>query len=238
MIIDILCPSRGRPHLAKRMYESICKTVSRPNHVRVWLYLSDNDPDVDKYNVVSFSQGDVCWEKEVLVNVVYGKDGPTSYLWNHLAQHAYGCRSDLLFLMGDDVVFETEGWDEIYREAARNNPDGIFVLAPDDGRGSGVPHPCVGRTWIDTLGFFVNPAFLHWGVDSYTEHLALSLDRFIRLPEVKITHQKVGETNPADETYKRLREGVWNKRDLQVLELMKSRYAEKDIELLRKAMNA
>ena len=226
MIIDILCPTRGRPHLAKRMLDSLYKTVSDPSRVRLWVYLSDNDQCLDGY-YFAYSLN------PILVNAIKGKDAPTAWMWNYLAEKAHNSGGDLFFLIGDDVIFETEGWDEIYRESSAKNPDGIFVLAPDDGRGSGVPHPCVSRAWIDTLGYFVNPAFLHWGVDSYTEHLALSVDRLIRLPDVKITHQKVGEANPVDETYKRLREGVWNARDLEVLDLMKNRYAGKDIELLK-----
>lgn len=230
MIIDILCPTRGRPHLAARMYDSVCKTAIDPKNVRVWFYLSDNDPESINYNNAS--------TYPVTKYTVTGKDAPTCWIWNQLAKQAMKTDGDMFFLMGDDVVFETEGWDEIYREAAKKFEDGIFVLHPDDGRGSGLPHPCMGRSWVDTLGYFVNPAFFHWGVDSYTEHLANSVNRLAHLPEVKITHQKVGEANPADDTYKRLREGVWNKRDLEVLELMKSRYAEKDIELLKAAIDA
>ncbi len=228
MIIDILCPTRGRPHLARRMYDSVCKTAKDPSKVRVWFYLSDNDPELFGYDDAFI--GVVHWHN------VHGKDGPTSWLWNVLATEAYDSGGNLFLLIGDDVIFETEGWDEIYRETAGKYPDGIFVLAPNDGRGTGVPHPCVSRAWINTLGYFVNPVFFHWGVDSYTEHLALSVDRLIPLPEISIRHNKVGEANPPDETYKRLRNGVWNARDLQVLTLMKSRYTENDIYLLRKVM--
>lgn len=237
MIIDILCPTRGRPLLAKQMYNSVCATVTKADQVRVWLYLSDNDSEIDNYGVFDFAEGDVYWEKNVEVNVISGCDAPTTWLWNKLSSHAYSTSGDLFFLIGDDVIFETEGWDEIYRQAASNYPDGIFVLAPNDGRGDGVPHPCMGREWIDTLGYFVNPAFLHWGVDSYSEFLASSVDRLIKIPNVTIRHNKVGEAHIADETYKRLREGVWNQRDLQVLELMKSRYADKDIGLLKQCID-
>lgn len=230
MIIDILCPTRGRPNLARRMYDSACDTAKYPDYLRFWFYLSDNDPVYENANGLPFL-GDL----KSKVSSFTGKDAPTSLMWNYLAKEAYKANGDLFLLMGDDVIFETEGWDEIYRNSVRSIHDGIFVIAPNDGRGSGVPHPCVSRRWIETLKYFVNPVFLHWGVDSYTEKLAHKVGRFISLPNVSIKHAKVGEAIPSDDTHKRIRSGVWHERDMEVIKLM-DRYIDTDVQLLREVM--
>lgn len=234
MMIDILCPTRGRPKLALAMYQSLCKVTRDPKQVRVWFYLSEGDGEAWLYNRI-FDENCMRDQDNIRVSFIKGKDAPTCWAWNALAKVACGQGANLLLLMGDDVTFETEGWDEIYRDVYRKHGDGIFVIAPNDGRGDGVPHPCVSARWVGSLGYFVNPVFFHWGVDSYTEHLAKEIGRLIRV-DVLLNHQKVGEAHPADETYKRIRAGVWNERDRSVLELMKDRYAEKDIGLLLNTM--
>lgn len=225
MIIDILCPTRGRPHLFKQLYESLQKTTRDPSNVRLWVYLSKDDKKLEQYTTMKL-------EGDIAINAQVGSDAPTCWMWNTLADTAMQNDGDLFFLMGDDVIFQTEGWDEIYRDNAKRYYDGIFVLAPSDGRGDGIPHPCVSRSWIDVLGFFVNPVFYHWGVDSYTEALAKSLDRIVKLPDVKITHAKVGEACEADDTYKRIRSGVWHQRDTKLLDFMKHNYGYVDREKL------
>lgn len=230
MIINILCPTRGRPNLARQMYESVRRTAKDLSKIRIWFYISDDEPKRVEYDLALPLFPDE-------IRFIYGPDAPTAYMWNKLAKEAYDEGGDLFFLMGDDVLFETEGWDERYRMVARDFADGIYCIAPNDGRGSGVPHPCVNRAWIETLGYFVNPVFLHWGVDSYTEKLAKKLDRFVYLSDVSIKHAKVGEAHAPDETYNRLRRGVWHERDRSVMELM-DRYIGCDTQRLLRVIMA
>ena len=97
--------------------------------------------------------------------------------------------------MGDDVIIETSGWDVIIEEAAKKYEDNIFVITQNDGRSElnnlGCPHPVVHRRWKEILGFFMPPMFMHRYLDTYTTKLAISLDRYIQLPGVKFTHNKL-----------------------------------------------
>lgn len=241
MLISVLCPSRARPEKAAKMLESCLDTAVRD--VEVLFYLNDDDAQRERYY----------YHSEEIRNRFVGKDGkrvkyhsgtdnPAGYSWNQLAIRAKG---DLLMLMGDDVEFQTVGWDERYREAAKQHPDGIYVISCSDGgrlaedgtKAQGNPHPTVSRTWVGTLGYFVNPMFLHWYIDTWNVDLAKEVNRFIYLDDVVIEHQKCGEAVPVDETCKRIRKGCWPARDKYAYEALK-RYQAVDVGLLSQKMYA
>jgi len=217
MKISVLCPSRGRPEKAKRMLDSIYATKNG-SEVEVLFYLNEDDPRLQEYPLD---------DKRCIVHI--GKDSPPAWSWNWLAGKATG---DLLMLMGDDNIFTTPCWDEKYIEAAKQYPDGIFVISCPDGRTKdGNPHPTVGRGWVNTLGYFVPPIFLHWFVDSWTQYMAQSLGRFIRLEDVEIKHDK----DDADPTSLRIRENAWYDRDRWIAQYLQ-RYLFLDRKLLKLAI--
>lgn len=166
-MISILCPSRGRPHLAKRMVESALKTAGK--EIEIILYLNNDDPELDNY-------------KKLIEKKYYqiGPDRSPGYSWNKLAECANG---EILFLMGDDATFETENWVSIVETAFNNIPDKIACVYPyvPGIKKINNPHFCVHKNWVNTLGYFVPPHFWHWYVDTWTRTIAIEIDRYIRL---------------------------------------------------------
>ena len=71
-MISILCPSRGRPELTKRMVDSALAMASQP--IEIILYLNDDDPTLDEY-------------KRLIDSKYYqiGPDQSPAYSWNKLA---------------------------------------------------------------------------------------------------------------------------------------------------------
>lgn len=215
MNISILCPSRGRPEMARRMAESAVVTASDTRGLEILFYLNEDDPLVNEYKHGPYTV------------FIMGKDGPTSYAWNELAKRAAG---DILMLMGDDAVFETPGWDEKLRAASRkadlaSNP--IVVFSFDDGRseiGTGHPHPAITREVYNRLGYLACPMFRHFYVDTWLVDLAKEAGIFHYIADMKVSHQKPAEHGGADETKLRVSRTTVNAADKATYELAKQRY--------------
>ena len=158
---------------------------------------------------------------------------PTSYLWNQMAFSAEG---DLLTLIGDDVEILTKGWDIKIEAAAKKFNDNIYVITVDDGRTDKqqgrfmrCPHPTIHKKWIEVLGYFVPPFFMHRYLDKYTQDLAIQINRFIEIKDVVFNHLKFNFSN--DETGKRSRK--WINYDKYIYEKVSGKYFAKDLEILK-----
>lgn len=224
MIINLLCPTRGRPEKYVRMVNSAIATAAQISKLEIWggKYSNDN---------VSYNHG-----MRALHETSGRGAGP---YWNQLAGQAYSKHPEGLYLLvGDDCVFETQGWDDYMRVVAEQFPDGIYALAPNDKRTQGgAPHFAVSHRWIETLGYFVNPAFQHFCVDTYTQYLAEGVGRFKYLEHVVIAHQKAAEQH-YDQTAHRIRQNRTSSRDNMLKKtLIEYGFAQDDIELLKAAMN-
>lgn len=198
--ISILCPSRGRPEMARRMAESAVSTATDTRGLEILFYLNEDDPLVGEYKHGPFTV------------FIMGRDGPTSYAWNELARRAAG---DVLMLMGDDVVFETPGWDvklrgalcELNGSSAGNPGGGLGVFSFDDGRsplGEGHPHPAMTREVYKRLGYLACPMFRHFYVDTWLVDLAKAAGIFHYLPDMKVLHDKPWDKGTPDETKARV----------------------------------
>lgn len=178
-MISVLCPSRGRPELAKKMCDSAFALAGAP--IQVLFYLNDDDPELPKYKELIPSQ-----------YLIVGPDRSPAYSWNKLAELA---RYDILFLMGDDAWFETEDWAIKIGKVFDQYPDKIVFAFPSvDGikwRGGALTkdhcqHFCLHKNWIRTLGYFVPPHFWHWYVDTWFRDVARLIGRHHSIEDVSV----------------------------------------------------
>jgi len=222
-MISLLLPTRGRPHLMNDFIKSYKNNSKNKNELLI--YLQKDDPTVGQYI-------DVFKSFNLIENIDYFilDPFPTGHMWNLLADKAKG---DLLCLMGDDVIIETIGWDTMIEEAAKKYEDNIFVITQNDGRSDlnnlGCPHPVIHKRWKEILGFFMPPMFMHRYLDTYTTRLAIELNRYIQLPNVKFTHNKLSVKKDNTGVLSR----SWLPLDKYNYEISK-RYFQHDLELLRK----
>lgn len=203
MSIAILCPTRGRPEQFKRMVESVKKT----SLIDVRIYSALTLKDFKKYdtNGISFNP---CQEDETTV-----------YKWNYLSSHAYcGHEEVKLFMLGaDDTIFATPDWDKALLDHYNNLENKIHVYALQDSRDpEGTPHPIVTREYIDAMGYFMPPIFLHWFIDTWTVEIAKSNNCFTHLKDFELIHDKPSDNGQADETHNRIRRMGWHERDKYV----------------------
>lgn len=196
-MIAILCPTRGRPEQFHRMVESVKKTAN-----------------IDNVLIFSASNGD-----DNYVKTQYPLDMPTAYMWNDLAIKAMAENPNIkLFMLGaDDMIFSTPGWDVALMEHYNGLENKIHVYHLQDSRDkNGVPHPIVSREWINALGYFVPPIFLHWRIDTWTKEIAVSNNCFTHMRDYMLLHDKASDRGEADMTFIHIRSMGWRERDAYV----------------------
>jgi hypothetical protein len=173
-MISILCPSRGRPELAKKMLDSAVKLAGA--EIEILIYINEDDPKFNHYRSM-IEQKHLRW----------GPDRSPAYSWNKLAEEA---KYDILCLMGDDAWFETENWAHMVKAAFDQYPDKIALVYPDlEGfkwdngylTADHCPHFFIHKNWTNTLGYFIPPHFWHWYIDTWYRDVAKLIGRAHRI---------------------------------------------------------
>lgn len=200
-MIVILCPSRDRPEKCLRMIKSVKGKAS--------ILAAVSPEDDERYGFVN---------RSVMPELL-----PTAQKWNYLALQAMGNPDNKLFMLGsDDMYFETDGWAEALINHYNSLENKIHVYALQDSRDSqGTPHPIVTREFIDAIGYFVPPVFLHWFVDSWLVDIGKSNQCFTHLRDFKLVHDKPSDDGKADTTHNGIRSYGWRERDSYVAESCK-----------------
>lgn len=143
---------------------------------------------------------------------------PTVHKWNTLAQEAMKNPAVKLFMLAaDDIIFETPGWDKALLDHYNALENKIHVYSFRDSRDAcGTPHPIISREYIEAAGYFLQPIFLHWFVDTWTVSIARANNCFTHLKELRLTHDKPSDHGKADETHNGIRRNKWWERDAYV----------------------
>lgn len=180
-MIDLLLPTRQRPHQLARLVDSINATASRPENIRLVTYIDSDDHSYEDLQL------DIKWIKVSGPREFAGMVNLSS-MWNLCFDAS---SAELIMHAGDDIVFRTPGWDAVVRETFDAYPDKIlFAFGRDgyqDGNNFGT-HGFIHRRWVETAGFLFPPLFVsdfndtflndvsksigrHREIDIYTEHL-------------------------------------------------------------------
>lgn len=116
--ISLLLPTRGRPHLIRRLFDSLVLRTDKLEDLEVILYLDDDDE----------THQEISDDRFRMIKIM----GP------RLSMGAYNticlgrASGDLIMLMNDDVIVRTSAWDRKVAELGRTTPDGIFLAYPND----------------------------------------------------------------------------------------------------------
>ena len=139
-MIQLFCPSRGRPHAAGELLASFNATKTRDDTHLIFL-VDEDDPTKEEYPGLSF-YGPVTGDPT----------GPLN--WAALA-----CETGIVGFIGDDSRCETKGWDELVRVALKTPG---FAWG-DDGHAKPWPSTVfVSKPIVDRLGYLALPT-LHRG---------------------------------------------------------------------------
>jgi len=194
--VSLLLPTRERPEVFRRMYESALETISDESELEVVAVFDDDDTTRDQYP-----------EGPVYITVPAGSR--ISALWNV----AYGLSTgDVLQLGNDDLIFRSPNWDVAIRNALYSWPDHIGMVYPNDlykvrkePPYVWASNPFVTREWVEAVGFMTPPYFpMCWGVDTWVFLLAEKAGRCKYLKKVVIEqmHAMAGKAE-MDANYKK-----------------------------------
>lgn len=192
MSIAILVPTKGRPQQFERMVESANSTSS----TRPTIYEAKSGKDVPEWL-------------------------PTVHKWNLLAEKAFKDGHKLFMLGADDMIFKTNGWDTALLDHYNALENKIHVYHLQDSRDKdGTPHVIVTREWIEAMGYFLPPIFLHWYIDSWTVEIAKCNGVFTYMRDYLLEHDKPSDKGEADATHTGIRAQGWHERDQYVAKVM------------------
>lgn len=209
-MIALLCPTRGRPEQCKRMIDSIVNTVGKYTKIDVCLGFSEEDENSYNIPVGPYNKS------SVFIFHYNFNDEPTAHKWNVMAVHrmSFPGEHKLFMLAADDMIFSTPCWDKALLDHYNNLEDKIHVYALRDSRDPlGTPHPIVTREYINAMGYFLPPIFLHWFVDSWTVEIAKANNCFTHLNDYMLIHDKPSDKGEGDETHNHIRSMGWRERD-------------------------
>lgn len=173
-MISLLLPTRQRPTSLVRLVDSINATKAS-EVIELVTYVDEDDDSYDDLDL------GILWRKvrgprdiDGLVNL--------SVMWNHCYAE---CTGDILMHCGDDIVFRTDGWDDVVRRAFDATPDKILFAWGDDGYSDGKnfgTHGFIHRRWVEAVGFFVPPYFVSDYNDTFLNDVAKRIGRHQYLP--------------------------------------------------------
>lgn len=210
--IAILVPTKGRPELFRNMVKSVMRTTT--TNVVIYVYMQGEE-DINSYDLNNF---EALKTSHIGLMVYAAKEHltpPAVYLWNKLAEIAEKEPENRLFMLGsDDMVFATPGWDTALLEHYEQLKEKTHVYHLQDSRDkSGTPHPIVTREYMDAMGYFVPPIFLHWYVDAWTVAIAKVNDCFTYFTDYELIHDKPNDRGKPDATHTNIRKMGWHQRD-------------------------
>ena len=174
---SLLVPTRNRPDSILRLIDSLEQKTADIGSIELLLYFDEDDLSCEHINFRRWS----------FVRIVTGPRKTLSVCWNVLAENAGG---EWLFLLGDDVIFRTQGWDTNFSKVCDRISDRIGLVFCNDGfwRARFAAHFCISKTWVNTVGRFVPPYFPSDFNDLWLDEVATRLGRRFYVPNVLIEH--------------------------------------------------
>lgn len=196
-MINVLTPSRGRPDLAKRMYESATDTAK--GDVNIVFGLDHDDPTIAEYAGLPY---------EIF------RDCPVGKIWNGLANNT---KKGMIMMGNDDLIFRTPGWDEYLLDFSKTLTNSSHVIYFNDGI-NGKDHcafPIISRSWYKKLKYFTPECFNFLYHDTWVMDIAKKCNELHYCDDVLIEHMHfTAGKSEMDDTYKRHREGQSDKRQI------------------------
>lgn len=205
--VSVLIPTRQRPKRLELTIESIKKTAKGPFEVLTWV--DDDDESYSSWTI----KGSRATTRSRMLKALIEK-----------AQYPY------LMNASDDVIYETEGWDEIMAKAIPD--DRIAVVFGVDGWKNVPGHLFFHRRFYELTGCFPDD-FEHFGIDTYVADVMRQIERLIQV-QVMCRHMHFRNNKAeSDETYTHTRTSGMSDRDRERLERHRKGYMKQDIQTLK-----
>lgn len=117
-MISLLLPTRGRPALVQRLFDSIATSTANLDNIEVILYVDDDD-------TASHSLGS---DRFTVHRII----GPPTTMGHYNSSCLARSRGDIVILANDDMVIRTQGWDERVTAVHAEYRDGVYLAYCND----------------------------------------------------------------------------------------------------------
>jgi len=191
-MISILCPSRGPLPVLRGMLESLCQCTAEPTLVELILRLDVDDPQLDERCAII----DLNIAGKFPTHILVDRRAPMGGMTVDMMRYSTG-RS--IWLMNDDIVHETYGWDRLVDEVTKQRPGHAFF--PDDSLFSPqlACFPLLPRDHAIATNCYGVERYERYLIDSIISDLySFTLDRLVYLPQWKIKHLNAQPTSTLD----------------------------------------
>lgn len=186
-LISVLVPSRGRPDWLARTIRTAYDTATHQRRVEFVIWIDEDDTDDIDYAFKARFSGPQDLP-DGLIRILRGPRTLLSECWNRCAEQA---RGEILMHAGDDITFNTPGWDQRVREEFAKLPDKIGLVFGDD-LSTNFPdlatHGFLHRRWVETVGYFLPPLFSSDWNDVWISEVAKKVGRAVPMADVVIEH--------------------------------------------------
>ena len=189
MNFSIILNSRGRPHYLMSLLDSIFSKAKTPDLIEVLIKLDDDDHET--INTIGLLE----MINPNLKIIISPRPANLHVTINELAAISTG---DFLFVINDDVIFNTEDWDSIILEKAsakfKENGDKVLYVGVGDtsidkaNDGKYASFPIISRESYEVLGYFMSEHFVGLGGDVYIYRVFEGVDRVLQVGEVVLDH--------------------------------------------------
>lgn len=201
MKIAILVPTRERMNNRLTLLFSILTTVKDINNISIYYGVDDDDPTLPLIQKVAAAIPSL-----KIINIDNkGEFLGLGKLWNILVQNS---TEDIISMIGDDMVFKTQNWDEeILKEFESGPEDNIKAVHCNDdchGHKLAVNLFCH-RKYAEIMGGFMREEFkINW-VDQWLHQVFSAFNRLKYRGDIMIEHRHwvLGKTK-RDETANRM----------------------------------
>lgn len=117
-IISLLLPTRGRPGLVVRFFQSVIEMTTHLEQVEIILYVDEDD--VDSHELDS---------PDIRITKVIG---PRMTMGAYNTTCLEKARGSIIMLVNDDMIIRTKGWDERVIVLGKSFPDDIYLVYGND----------------------------------------------------------------------------------------------------------
>lgn len=178
--ICLIMATRGRPQMLAIVFAALKQHTAQKEKVSLWLYV-DEDDTVTRKAIADGTLSDA----GVQLHWHIGQQTSGLGQMQQILWEVSGRTAEVFMVLGDDVRFDTPGWDNILRETAAKFPDGIFLASPHDPMTADTcTYPVFGWCWLETLQSLFCGHFPFWYDDRWVHQIGEMAGRYAWLPIV------------------------------------------------------
>jgi hypothetical protein len=188
--ICLIMATRGRPEMLAEVFAALKTHTAQKEKVSLWLYVDEDDSITRK----AIDDGQLS-DADVQLHWHIGAQTSGLGEMQQMLWQVSGRTAEIYMVLGDDICFDTPGWDNVLREVATKFPDGIFLASPHDPMTADTcTYPVFGWHWLETLQQLFCGHFPFWYDDRWVHQIGEMAGRYAWLPIVVLPVRGKGRT--------------------------------------------